>query len=52
MKTVQDSLNDPRMLNDPDMAAALEPVKEIRPAGSRRAKIHFPAFHGGKSSLE
>ena len=29
MKTVQDYLNDPRMLNDPDMADALEPVKEI-----------------------
>jgi hypothetical protein len=29
MKTVQEYLNDPRMLNDPDMAAALEPVKEI-----------------------
>ena len=29
MKTVQDYLNDPRILNDPDMAEALEPVKEI-----------------------
>ena len=29
MKTVQDYLNDPRILNDPDMAGALEPVKEI-----------------------
>jgi hypothetical protein len=29
MKTIQDYLNDPRMLNDPDMAGALEPVKEI-----------------------
>ena len=29
MKTVQDYLNDPRILNDPDMAGALEPIKEI-----------------------
>ena len=29
MKTVQEYMNDPRMLNDPDMAGALEPVKEI-----------------------
>jgi hypothetical protein len=29
MKTVQDYMNDPRMLNDPEMAGALEPVKEI-----------------------
>ena len=29
MKTVQDYLNDPRLLNDPDMAEALEPVREI-----------------------
>ena len=29
MRTVQDYFNDPRMLNDPDMAGALEPVKEI-----------------------
>jgi len=29
MKTVQDYLNDPRLLNDPDMAGALEPVREI-----------------------
>ena len=29
MKTVQDYLNDPRILNDPDMAEALEPIKEI-----------------------
>jgi hypothetical protein len=29
MKTVQDYMNDPRILNDPDMAGALEPVKEI-----------------------
>jgi len=29
MKTVQEYMNDPRMLNDPGMARALEPVKEI-----------------------
>ena len=29
MKTVQDYLNDPRLLNDPDMTEALEPVREI-----------------------
>jgi crotonobetainyl-CoA:carnitine CoA-transferase CaiB-like acyl-CoA transferase len=29
MKAVQDYLNDPRLLNDPDMAEALEPVREI-----------------------
>ena len=29
MKTVQEYMNDPRMLNDPAMAGALEPVKEI-----------------------
>jgi hypothetical protein len=29
MKTVQDYMNDPRILNDPCMAGALEPVKEI-----------------------
>ena len=29
MKTVQEYMNDPRMLNDPAMAKALEPVKEI-----------------------
>ena len=29
MKTVQEYLNDPRILNDPDMAGAIEPVKEI-----------------------
>ena len=29
MKTVQDYLNDLRLLNDPDMAEALEPVREI-----------------------
>ena len=29
MKTIQEYMNDPRMLNDPGMAGALEPVKEI-----------------------
>jgi hypothetical protein len=29
MKTVQEYMNDPRMLNDPGMAEALEPIKEI-----------------------
>ena len=29
MKTVQEYMNDPRMLDDPAMAEALEPVKEI-----------------------
>ena len=29
MKTIQEYMNDPRMLNDPAMAVALEPVKEI-----------------------
>ena len=29
MKTIKDYMNDPRMLNDPGMADALEPVKEI-----------------------
>ena len=29
MKTVQDYLKDPRILNDPDMIGALEPIKEI-----------------------
>ena len=29
MKTVRDYLNDPRIFNDPDMAEALEPVREI-----------------------
>jgi hypothetical protein len=27
--TVQDYLNDPRLLNDPGMSGALEPIKEI-----------------------
>jgi len=29
MKTAQDYLNDPRLLGDPDMAVALEPVRGI-----------------------
>jgi hypothetical protein len=29
MKTVQDYMNDPRILNDPDMIGALEPIKKI-----------------------
>ena len=29
MKTVADYLNDPRILNDPDMAGTLEPIREI-----------------------
>jgi len=29
MKTVADYMNDPRLLNDPEMAGALEPIKEI-----------------------
>jgi hypothetical protein len=29
MKAVQDYMNDPRILNDPDMAGASEPIREI-----------------------
>jgi hypothetical protein len=29
MKTVQEYMTDPRILNDPDMAKAMKPVKEI-----------------------
>jgi hypothetical protein len=29
MKTVQEYMNDPRLLNDPDMAGALDPIREI-----------------------
>ena len=32
MKTVEDYINDPRILNDPEMAGALEPIKEIHAA--------------------
>jgi hypothetical protein len=30
MKTVQEYMNDPRILNDPDIADEMEPIKEIR----------------------
>jgi hypothetical protein len=29
MKTVQEYMNDPRITNDPEMMAALEPIREI-----------------------
>jgi hypothetical protein len=29
MKTIEEYLNDPRILNDPDMTGALEPIREI-----------------------
>jgi hypothetical protein len=29
MKTVQEYMSDPRLLKDPDMAKALEPIREI-----------------------
>jgi len=32
MKTIADYLNDPRILNDPQMDGALEPVREIHAA--------------------
>jgi hypothetical protein len=32
MKTITDYMNDPRLLNDPEMAGALEPIKEIHAA--------------------
>ena len=32
MKTITDYLNDPRLINDPDMAGALEPIREIHAA--------------------
>ena len=32
MKTITDYLNDPRIVNDPQMAGALEPVREIHAA--------------------
>jgi len=32
MKTVADYMNDPRLLNDPEMAGALEPIREIHAA--------------------
>jgi hypothetical protein len=32
MKTIDDYMNDPRLLNDPDMAGTLEPIREIHAA--------------------
>ena len=32
MKTVADYMNDPRLLDDPEMAGALEPIREIHAA--------------------
>jgi len=32
MKTVADYISDPRLLNDPEMAGALEPIREIHAA--------------------
>jgi hypothetical protein len=32
MKTIADYMNDPRLLNDPEMAGALEPIREIHAA--------------------
>jgi hypothetical protein len=32
MKTITDYMNDPRLLNDPEMAGALEPIREIHAA--------------------
>ena len=32
MKTITDYMNDPRLLNDPNMAEALEPIREIHAA--------------------
>jgi hypothetical protein len=32
MRTAQEYMNDPRLLNDPGMAGALEPVREIHAA--------------------
>ena len=37
MKTVQDYLNDPRIVNAPDTAGALEPMREVH---AIRLKIH------------
>ena len=42
MKTVQEYLNDPRILSDPDMAGALEPIKEIH---AIRLKIQDETAH-------
>jgi hypothetical protein len=35
MKTRDDYMHDPRILNDPDMAGAMEPIKEIHAARLR-----------------
>jgi hypothetical protein len=32
MKTVEEYMNDPRLLDDPDMEGALEPIKELHAA--------------------
>jgi hypothetical protein len=37
MKTIADYLDDPRILNDPQMVGALEPIREIHAA---RLMIH------------
>ena len=42
MKTVQEYLNDPRILDDPDMASAVEPIKEIH---AIRLKIQDEIAH-------
>jgi len=42
MKTVKEYLNDSRILNDPDMAGALEPIKEIH---AIRLKIQDETAH-------
>ena len=42
MKTIQEYLNDPRLLNDPDMIGALEPIKEIH---AIRLKIQDETAH-------
>ena len=42
MKTVQEYLNDPRILNDPDMIEAIEPIKELH---AIRLKIQDETDH-------
>ena len=42
MKTVQEYLNDPRILDDPNMTDALDPVKEIH---AIRLKIQDETAH-------
>jgi hypothetical protein len=39
--TVQEYMNDPRLLSDPDMEGALEPIKELHAA---RLKIQDETF--------